>query len=34
MVASDNGKTFKPAAREITRILDDPGVHRWPKLQL
>ena len=26
MVVSDNGKTFKPAAREITRILNDPGV--------
>ena len=34
VVVSDNGKTFKPAAREITRILDDPGVHRRPKLQL
>ena len=28
MVVSDNGKTFKPAAREITRILKDPGVKR------
>ena len=26
VVASDNGKTFKPTAREITRILNDPGV--------
>lgn len=34
VVASDNGKTFKPAAREITRILNDAGVHRRPKLQL
>ena len=28
LVVSDNGKTFKPAAREITRILNDPGVKR------
>ena len=26
MVVSDNGRTFKPAAREITRIFNDPGV--------
>ena len=26
VVVSDNGKTFKPAAGEITRILNDPGV--------
>ena len=26
LVVSDNGRTFKPAAREITRILNDPGV--------
>ena len=28
VVVSDNGKIFKPAAREITRILKDPGVKR------
>ena len=26
VVVSDNGKTFKPPAGEITRILNDPGV--------
>lgn len=26
LVVSDNGRTFKPAAREITRIFNDPGV--------
>ena len=26
---SENGKTFKPAAREITRILKDPGVKQY-----
>mgnify|MGYP002260028305 FL=1 len=29
MVVSDNGRTFKPAAREITRIFNDPGVKRY-----
>jgi len=26
LVVPDNGRTFKPAAREITRIFNDPGV--------
>ncbi|XP_022792234.1 uncharacterized protein LOC111331393 [Stylophora pistillata] len=26
LVVTDNGRTFKPAAREITRIFNDPGV--------
>ena len=29
LMVSDNGKTFKSAAREITKLMNDPGVKQY-----